>query len=156
MNKIYVIFNNETRLCMFILPDDALIRMNPNLLYKEIDLDESEFNLSRYKWEGTYDNGKIVDTFINNTAVVTEEEVDAKYREFLLRKYPLDRILCKIVLNMDFSETDEEFNGMKKFIGNLDNKRAKEIDFYQKSPVHKFETWDDIFNREKQLFKTLQ
>jgi len=152
---IYIIFNAKTDVPMFFTDDKELASTFP--LYKEVILEQygisrDDFNLNRYRWEGDAETGKLVDTFIQQKAVVTEEDVDGKYRELLLRKYPLDKMLCRILLNMP-ETVDEEFNDIKKFVHLLEQRKQHEIETYKSSPVHKWESWDDILTREKHVFK---
>lgn len=155
MSNFYIIFNPSNKLPIFFTIDQNLVKDCP--LVKTIDatslgITDNNFNLNRYKWIGDYDTGYIQDTFLDNRTIVTEEEIDGNYRDILLRKYPLDKILCSIINNMSFTD-DQEFNSIKSFIHNLTTKKKKDIEFYTNSQYHKFETWDDIINREQELFK---
>ena len=166
MANIYVIFNKKTRLPVFLTDDLVVVQTmesvgNP---IKCIDtttlgLKDEVFNVSRWKWEGDFETGQMVDAFRKNEFHVTEEEIDGKYRELLLRKYPIDKMLTLIIQAFPpksyspLSSAEEEFLALKIFVDSLELKKRKEIEFYQDSPVHKFETWDDIKKREEEVYK---
>jgi hypothetical protein len=143
--KIYIYFNNITKLPAFL----SEIKINSPLAFKEICLEDleitdGEFNLARYKWEGDFDSGKLVDLFKEKRTLVTEEEIDGKYYAMFFRKYSLEKTLFNIIQTL-YKPASEfpEGTSMYKFLEKLLDKKDKEIEFYKTSENHRFETHEE-------------
>lgn len=145
--KVYLLFNKYTNKFICFTSDVDLMPKD-NFLIKEVTLDElgvegEEFNLARFVYEGDYETGRIVDMFAEKKAKVTEEEVNKKYLGILFRKYPIDKLLYMVSLIAAGLESPD-IEDFKKFVQVINAKKAKEIDFYEKSPNHIYETNKDL------------
>lgn len=128
-----------------------------NFLVKEIALDslgikDGVFNLARYRWEGDFETGSLVDLFTENKSVVVVEDVEEKYKQLFFRKYPLDQCIFEILKYMKSKEMGITDFPMLKFYEALQTKKQKEIEFYSGSKNHIVETAEDIENRIDRAF----
>ncbi len=148
--KIYILFNKKTQKLISYTTDISLIPKDifliKEILLSDYDIKDNEFNLARYRWEGDFDSGKIVDFVSERKAIVSEEDVDRKYYELFFRKYSLETVLLELVRSMDSSHP------MSGFLRALDAKKRKEIEFFQSSPNHIYETRANIQQRLKEAF----
>ena len=141
---MYILFNKTTRLPVAftddisIFPQDSLVR--------EIDVGES-FNLARYRWEGTYEDGRLMDLFEENMTIVTEEEVENRFFKTLFSKYSGTDIICAIL------DDRGNFDEIKKYFNELKKEKLAEIEMYQNSSEYIYETREQQRSRAKQSFK---
>jgi hypothetical protein len=142
--KVHLIFNKDKKFVAFT--DDAT-NFSPNFLIKSIDLDTNEFELSRYRYDGDYDNGKLVDLLSEKKSVVTEDEIHRKYDILLYRKYSISDIILSI-----HSQEDKAVE-IKTFMNKLWEKKQKEIQMYKDSDNYIYETKETQELREKEIFK---
>lgn len=138
MNIIYLLFNKQGIFQMFMedisgIPADMF-------LIKEMSFEEP-FNLARYRWEGDYTTGRMVDLFEEKKAIVTQEEIDNKYYGIFFRKYDLPKAIFNIMEH--FAYNTNESLGMMEFYKKLNDKKKEEIEFYKNSPNHIFQSNDD-------------
>lgn len=151
-NKIYLYFNTITRKLVFITDDPDPIKSAGFSLVKEIEIEGDEFNLARFRWDGTYDDGRLVDLFTEKTAIVTEDEIDKKYYGLFFRKYSLDQVLFNLINCVQFLPETDGYE-MQKFLAALLSKKNLEIEKYKTSPNHIYETRDDEKKRIADSFK---
>lgn len=156
--KIYCLFNKKTRLFICFTPDlDSFPEsIRSNFLIKEYNIkdlgfDGDEINLSRFRWEGTYDEGSLIDMVTQNKTVVTEQETNTKFNSIFFERYGMVGIIKEIIRNMDF--TTEEGKQMKEFFNKVEDRKQKAIEFYKSSPNHIWETTEGNRQREKDIFK---
>jgi len=150
--KIYLLFNKNNQ--TLVSATDSIANFPRNtFLVKEIDTDTLEpgmksFNLARYRWEGDYETGKLVDLFAEKKSVVLEQEIDEKYYSLFFRKYNLEHIIFRLIQEC-FSTYHEE----KVFLLKLLEKKQKEIEFYKGSENHIYET---IQEQEERVAKSFE
>lgn len=147
---VYILFNKNSKK-LISYTDDISQLPKDNFLIKEIDTESlgitnGEFNLARYKWEGDYDNGKLIDMVAERLAIVSEEDIERKYYELFFRKFSLEQVLLELVRAMP------QAHPMKNFLRALDTKKTKEIAFYTDSPNHIYETKASAQERIKEAF----
>lgn len=157
---LYALFNSTSRKLTTFTFDISVFPENilKNLLIKsysflDLGITDGKINLNRFRWEGDYDSGKLVDIVTEKKAVVTEKEVDTKYSSIFFGKYnyDLDFILFEIILNTDMKT--ENGKAMKTFLETLLDKKQKDIDFYKNSDLHIFETRAEGKSRQQQAFQ---
>jgi hypothetical protein len=149
-STIYIYFNNQTRKPAFLSAEP--INGSALSLVREIEIEGTEFNLARYRWEGDYDTGRLVDLFLEKKSIVTEDEIDKKYYGMFFRKYPLEEVLFNIIQHVEFRELTPGWE-MQVFLQRLLSKKDSEIKTYQNSPNHVYETKEDMKKREAESFK---
>lgn len=167
MPKIYIAFNKETRKVTCLAGDMETFKFMKDPLIKEIEIEDNVFNIARFRWEGDYDTGQLIDLFKEKRAIVTEKEVDEKYYGLFFRKYTIEEILFNLIKYSDFRKTLEvvddgrecytrnnEAGYMQRFLDVLMKKKEKEIEMYKSSPNHIYETRNDQAERIKDSFKT--
>lgn len=150
--KICCLFNKEGK---FISFTDQLMLPNEKLKLKIIDLTElgiedNIFNVARFRWEGDYDNGKLIDLFAEKKVVVLERDIDAKYYGLFYRKYTLDAVIEEILLQMSKLGVKSD---IVDFFSKLIEKREKEKEFFRNSEHHIFESDEDINKRTRLIFE---
>lgn len=118
-----------------------------NVLVKEIEIDDDQMNLARFRYEGDYDDGKLIDLFAEKKSIVTEEEIDQKYDNLLYRKYSQS----DIVLSMH-SQEDKALE-IKEFMMKLWRKKQKEIDMYKNSDMYIYESRELQKKRQEEILK---
>jgi len=157
--KIYALFNNKTRQLTCFTTDISQFpeSIRKTLLIREFKLkdlgfDDNEIVLSRFKWIGDYDTGRLADIINENKSVVTEKEIDQKFHTMFWARYNSTEVLYEILLNSDM-KTDKG-REMKGFLEKVLTKKKTDIDFYKNSPLHIWETNEDIRVREKNAFKS--
>lgn len=153
-NKIYIVFNSNTRKPVFIVDSLEAIQNTGFTLIKEVEIEGKELNLARFKWDGDYDTGKFVDLFKEKRAVVTEQEIDNKYYGMFFRKYSFEEALFNIIEYSNFGKWRNPGNDMQEFLYKLFDKKKKEIEMYKGSPNHIYETKADQENRLEESFRT--
>lgn len=159
-HTLYALFNSTTKkLTTFtfdisVFPESILKNiLVKSFQFSELGINDGKINLNRFRWEGDYDSGKLVDIVSDKKAVVTEKEVDVKYSSIFFGKYnyDLDLILFEILLNTDMKT--EKGKAMKSFLETLLEKKRKDIEFYKNSDLHIFETREEMKSRQQEAFK---
>lgn len=158
---LYALFNPVSRkfttftFDISVFPKTLLERMLiKSFSFSELGLTDERINLTRFKWEGDYDTGRLMDIVSEKKSVVTEQEVNTKYSSifFAKYKYSLDSILYEIILNLDMKT--ERGKEMQEFLKDLLAKKEKDIEFYKKSDLHIYETYEDAAKRQSEAFQT--
>jgi hypothetical protein len=158
-HKLYAIFNSKTRkfttftFDISVFPPAILNNMLiKEFLFSDLGLTDNRINLSRFKWEGDYDNGRLVDVISEKKSIVTQKEVDTKYSSIFFSKYnnDLSEIIYEIILNLDM-KTDRG-KEMQEFLNTLLEKKRKDIEFYKNSDLHIYETDEEAVQRQKDAF----
>lgn len=150
--KIYLLFNKNNH--SLVSATDNITNFPRNtFLVKEIDTDTLEpgmktFNLARYRWEGDYETGKLVDLFAEKKSVVLEQEIDEKYYNLFFRKYNLEHVLFRLIQDCLSPEFEE-----RRFLMKLLEKKQKEIEFYKGSENHIYET---VQEQEERVAKSFE
>ena len=154
--NVFLLFNKTTK--HFISYCESLENIpTDNFLVKEIPLEslgikDGVFNLARYRWEGDYDTGELIDLFAKNKSVVMVEDVEKKYTQLFFRKYPLEQCLFEMMnILSDRSYVDEY--PMLKFFKALRNKKSKELEFFKESDNHILESAEDVKKHIDEAFK---
>lgn len=155
--KLYVLFNKLTKQVVSFTFDlsvfpEAVIN---NFLIKEISFEElgikdNTINISRFKWIGDYETGRVVDVFDENLTIVSEKDVENKYKSLFYKKYNFDEILFELILNCDM--TTQKGKSIKSFLQKTLDRKEKEKDFYKNSKSHIWETAEQIEERQKKAF----
>lgn len=155
---LHAIFNNKTRklTCFTFDLDSFPESIRKNMLirtysFKDLDIPDENINLTRFRWEGDYDDGELVDIVKENRSVVSERDIDNKYRALFFKKYPLEDIIFEIVLNLNM-QTD---NGkkMKTFLEKVLARRAKDKEFFKNSSLHIWEEEGFLVDKQKEAFE---
>jgi hypothetical protein len=154
------VFNKNTK-ALVTISDDRSLFQHGNFLIKEfklsdLGLENSEFNLARFRWEGDYETGKLIDLFKEKQAVVSEDEIDKKYYGIFFRKYPFEEVVFNVIKkigSVDGFSVGEEFDKMRGFLISILNKKEKEKAFYKNSKNHIFETKEQEEQKTEQAFK---
>lgn len=157
--KIYALFNNKTRKFTCYTTDISQFPLTiKNLLLirefklKDLGFPGSEIVLSRFKWVGDYDTGRLVDIINENKSVVTEKEIDNKFHTMFWARYNSTEVLYELLLNIDM-KTDKG-REMQGFLEKVLTKKKTDIDFYKSSPLHIWESNEEVKEREKNAFKS--
>ncbi len=153
--KLHAIFNKTTGVLLAFFSDEHVNMLPVGQFNTQVfDINESTINLARYRIEGTYPDAKLVDLFAEKKAVVTQQEIDLKYRELFYRKY--ENIMGKPFdieeLVLDILDNDDRLNLIRDFRKKLKDRKNQEIQTYIKSPNHIYETTEDQIQREKEIF----
>jgi hypothetical protein len=155
--NVYLLFNKKNQQFMSYCESLDNIPID-NFLVKEISLEslgikDGVFNLARYRWEGDFETGSLVDLFAENKSVVILDDVDKKYNQLFFRKYPLEQCVFEILKYLKTKEIGIYDFPMLKFFVALEDKKQKEIDFYKESKNHILETSNDISKRIDRSFE---
>lgn len=118
-----------------------------NVLVKEIEIDDDQMNLARFRYEGDYDDGKLIDLFAEKKSIVTEEEIDQKYDNLLYRKYSQSDIVLSMHSNDVLAEQ------IKEWMNKLWQKKQKEIDMYKNSNMYIYESRELQKKRQEEILK---
>jgi hypothetical protein len=110
--------------------------------------------LNRFKWEGDYDSGRLIDIVTEKKSIVSEREVDVKYSSIFFGKYnnDLNTILYEIILNLDMKT--ENGKEMQNFLKTLLEKKKQDIEYYKSSNLHIFESNEDVIKRQRDAFSS--
>ena len=92
--KLYAFFNKKTRAFICFTFDITMFPENvkENLLikefsFKELGIPDEEINITRYRWIGDYDNGRLADIVLEKKAVVADMKTEkGKYMQSYLQK----------------------------------------------------------------------
>lgn len=155
--KLYILFNKTNKQVVSFTFDLSVFppQVIDNFLVKEMSFDElgikdNTINISRFRWIGDYETGRVVDIFDENLTIVSEKEVDNKYKGIFYKKYTLDEILFELILNSDMKT--EKGRNIQEFLEKTLSKREKEKNFYKNSKSHIWENKDQIEERQKKAF----
>lgn len=156
--KIFALFNKTTRqLSCFTFDlsgfpstilDNMLVR---EYTFEELGITDNEINLTRFKWIGDYDSGRLVDIVAEKKAVVTEREIDEKYSTMFWARYSVQDVIFELLMNASMSR--EIGKDMQQFLGKILDKKDKDKEFFKNSPLHIWETDNIIKQRQKDAFK---
>ena len=157
--KLYSLFNTRTRqfVCFtFDVESFPEVVRNTMLIkehsFKELGINDEEINITRFRWIGDYDTGKLVDIVLEKKAIVTESEINEKYDAMFFEKFELKNIVYELVLNADM-KTDEG-KRMQTYLSKLLKKKSDDIEFFKNSDLHIWETDEDAKKRTEDAFKT--
>lgn len=130
--------------------------LRKNLLIKEylltdLGINSDEINISRFKWEGDYDSGRLVDIVKENRTIVTEQEINTKFDSMFYEKYPPLDIIKEILLSVQLNTP--KGRDIQIFLEKVLTKKLAAIEFYKASPNHIWETKEKAREREKNAFK---
>lgn len=155
--KLYILFNKSNKQLVSFTFDISVFPQTVinNFLIKEIpfehlNIKDNNINLARFKWIGDYDSGRIVDVFDENITVVSEKDVDKKYKNLFYKKFNIDEILIELILNCDM-KTDKG-KKIQIFSKKVLEKKEKEKNFYKNSKNHVWESIEQIEQRQKKAF----
>jgi hypothetical protein len=143
---MYAIFNKTTFLPIGFTDD--ISQFPKDALTRELDLGNEDFNLARYRWEGDYQTGRLVDLFQEKKSIVTEKEMDDKFNAVVFRKYTMEDILFALL-----DDDDTQLKEMRVFFNRLKKKKLADIAMYKSSEYHIYETLDTQRKREEESFK---
>jgi hypothetical protein len=153
--KIFLLFNKNNQ--TLVSATDNITNFPTNIfLIKEIDTETLEsnmerFNLARYRWEGDFETGKLIDLFKERKTIVTEQEIDEKYYGLFFRKYNIEHALFHIINNTPFHTEDGK--QMQTFLTKLLSRKVAEIEFYKGSENHIYES---IKDQEERITKSFE
>lgn len=143
---MYAIFNKTTFLPIGFTDD--ISQFPKDVLTKELSLGDEDFNLARYRWEGDYYTGTLVDLVQEKKSIVTEQEMEDKFRAIIYRKYSMEDMLFAIL-----DDDDEKLKEIRMFFNRLKHKKITDIQMYKTSKFHIYETNDIQQKREEESFK---
>jgi hypothetical protein len=118
---------------------------------KELGFDGDEINLTRFKWSGDYDTGKLIDIVSENKSIVTEKDIDEKYHSMFWSRYDLTTVLYTLILNTPMKYA----NGItiQNFLEKILKRKEDDKKFFSESPLHIWESIEETKKREKDAFK---
>ena len=149
--SIFLIFNKTTGKLVTMANSPDTFQNLANLLIKEVNiadlgLENGEFNLARFRWDGDYETGTLVDLFKEKKAVVDQDDIDRKYYELFFRKFPIEEVIFRLVKNLGDGDP------MRGFLMKLLIKKADELQFYRNSPNHILQGEDEKIARLTETF----
>lgn len=156
--KLYAFFNKKTRAFICFTFDITMFPDNvkENFLIKEFSfkdlgiLDE-EINITRYRWIGDYDNGRLADIVLEKKAVVSEREINEKYDAMLFDKFDIKDILYELILNADMKTSKGK--QLQERLQKILKKKESDIEFFKNSEIHIWETQSDVETQLQNAFK---
>lgn len=101
----------------------------------KIEIPEEKSDISLWKWEGTYDNGRMAP--INIGYSIEEIELEREMFEYIEKKFPIKTQLINIIkqlrkITKSNSNLEEyEFVDMADYILNAIEKRDRRINYYR-------------------------
>ena len=126
---MFVLFNSEKRFIGYS-PD---IPENSNIL--KIEIPEAQSDITLWRWEGSYDNGRMVPVDIGYP--IEEIELERQLFDYITKEYPINvqmikiiKQLRKIVQDNDQLE-DEGFMDMADTIVSAVDKYDKRVNYYR-------------------------
>lgn len=156
--KLYVLFNKSNRKPSTYTFDvsgfpDAILNtmLIKEYSFESLGLTDNNINLNRFRWEGDYDEGRLVDLVSEKKAVVTEEEIRGKYNGLFFSKFKIEDVLYQLLLNANM--TTEYGKEMQEFVVKLIKRRTSDMEYFSKSDLHIWEAEDDAKIRQKDAFK---
>ena len=155
---LYSLFNNQTRkfVCFTFDINSFPETVRKNMLikehsFKELGINDEEINISRFRWIGDYDSGKLSDIVLEKKAVVTESEIDEKYDAMFFNKFDLKTVFYELVLNADMKS--EKGKQIQNYLSKILKKKSEDIEFFKNSDLHIWETNEDAEKRTRDAFK---
>lgn len=156
--KLYAFFNKKSRAFICFTFDITMFPDNvkENFLIKEFSfkdlgiLDE-EINITRYRWIGDYDNGRLADIVLEKKAVVSEREINEKYDAMLFDKFDIKDILYELILNADMKTSKGK--QLQERLQKILKKKESDIEFFKNSEIHIWETQSDVETQLQNAFK---
>lgn len=156
--KLYAFFNKKTRAFICFTFDITMFPENvkQNLLikefsFKELGIPDEEINITRYRWIGDYDTGRLADIVLEKKAVVTEKEINEKYDGLFFNKFDFKTLFYELVLNADMKTEKGKY--MQSYLSKLLEKKESDIDFFKNSDLHIWETDESLKKQSKDAFK---
>lgn len=157
--KLYVLFNSKTRKVTSFTFDISSFPKTilDNMLikeynFKDLGITDNHLNLNRFKWIGDYDSGRIVDVFLEKKSIVSENEINEKYHKIFFSKYKLEDILFSLIINTEMK--DQYGKDMQEFLIKVLDKKKRDVEFFKNSPLHIWETDDDVVKQQAEAFAT--
>lgn len=156
--KLYVFFNKKTRAFICFTFDITMFpeSVKENLLikefsFKELGIPDEEINITRYRWIGNYDSGRLADIVLEKKAVVTESEINEKYDALFFDKFDFKTIFYELVLNADMKTEKGKY--MQNYLQKILKKKESDVEFFKNSDLHIWETDEDLKKHTKDAFK---
>jgi uncharacterized LabA/DUF88 family protein len=156
--KIYILFNKVSKQMTAFMTDVSQIpeQIRKSLLIKEFKLkdlgfDDDEINLTRFKWEGDYDTGRLIDIVKEKKAIVTEKETNERFHDMFWKRYNIYEVLQELIINTPM--ITEKGQNMQDFLKKVLQKKEADVKFYQNSPLHIWESEEETVKRQKDAFK---
>lgn len=156
--SLYILFNSKTRQLTSFTFDISNFPKSilDNMLIKEykfssLGLNDENINLNRFKWIGDYDSGKLVDIVLEQKSIVTETELNEKYRSIFNAKYSTETILYELILNADMKT--ESGKSMQTFLNKVLKRKSDDKEYFKNSNLHIWETESDRSKRQQDAFK---
>lgn len=156
--KIYILFNKVSRQMTAFMTDLSQIpeKIRNNLLVREFKLkdlgfEDDEINLTRFKWEGDYETGRLIDIVKEKKAIVTEKETNERFHDMFWGRYSIYEVLQELITNT--SMFTENGRNMQDFLKKVLKKKEDDVKFYQSSPLHIWESEEATVKRQKDAFK---
>jgi hypothetical protein len=156
--KIYILFNKVSRQMTAFMTDLSQIpeQLRKNLLIREFKLkdlgfDDDEINLTRFKWEGDYDTGRLIDIVKEKKAIVTEKETNERFHDMFWSRYNIYEVLQELIINTNMASN--KGTQMQNFLKKILQKKEDDVKYYQSSPLHIWESEEETVRRQKDAFK---
>lgn len=155
--KLYAFFNKQSKAFVCFTFDISMFpdAVKNNLLikefsFKELGIPDEEINITRYRWIGDYDNGRLSDIVLEKKAVVTEREINEKYDSMFFNKFDLKTVFYELVLNADMKT--EKGKSIQTYLSKILKKKESDIEFFKNSDLHIWETDEDLKKHSKDAF----
>lgn len=155
--KLYAFFNKQSKAFVCFAFDISMFpyAVRKNLLikefsFKELGIPDEEINITRYRWIGDYDNGRLSDIVLEKKAVVTESEINEKYDSMFFNKFDLKTVFYELVLNADMKT--EKGKSIQTYLSKILKKKESDIEFFKNSDLHIWETDEDLKKHSKDAF----
>jgi hypothetical protein len=156
--KLYTFFNKKTRAFICFTFDITMFPENvkQNLLikefsFKELGIPDEEINITRYRWIGDYDTGRLADIVLEKKAVVTEREINEKYDSLFFDKFDFKTLFYELVLNADMKTEKGKY--MQSYLQKILKKKESDIEFFKNSDLHIWETESVLEAQLQNAFK---
>jgi hypothetical protein len=126
---MFALFNTEKQFIGYS-PD---IPENSNILKKDIPEEQSDITL--WRWEGDYDNGRMIS--INIGYPIEEIELERQLFEYIGKEYPINVQILKIIKQLkrivqdNDRLQDDEFMDMSDCIISAVDKYTKRVNYYR-------------------------
>ncbi len=154
--KLYAIFNKNNNIFTgFAVEDSIHIFPKERFHIKTFEVPEETINLARYRVDGCFEDSVLVDLFTEKKTVVTEREIDQKYIDLFERKYEelTNQSYSPNNLLFDILDNSPIVEELRKFRQKLKERKIKEIEGYNTSKFHIYETDQQQITREQEIFK---
>ncbi len=153
---VYFLFNKKTQAFIGFTLDPKTL--TGEVLWRRIEINKDE-NLANLTWEGNFSTGKFIRT-TDKEAIVSEIDLEEKFYNRFFRLYNIEKLITIVLLQIsknidpqDEDKLDPEFNKMLKFFIKNHNKFLEEIEYFQNSPKHKYQSKEDMRSTLNQQFK---